>query len=101
MIIDFHTHIGITVGKSKEDLLFSMDEAKIDKSVVIAGNVVGINNDELIKVIDQHPDRFLGIIAASPQDLSLNNTYIDRIYLKEYKDLLSHPSIVGIKFSLS
>lgn len=98
MIIDFHTHIGTTVGKSKEDLLASMDEAKIDKSVIIAGNVVGIDNNRLIETLDKQTDRFLGIIAASPLEIGVKPDYIDRITLKNFEDLLKHPSVVGAKF---
>lgn len=91
-IIDFHTHVGEVVGKSPDDLLYSMDEAKIDKSVIFAGGSLKLSNEELIKIIEAHPDRFLGAIYFDPT----------KIYYSEYNknivELLKYPSIVGAKF---
>jgi len=47
LITDFHSHIGETVGKSKEDLLRSMDAAGIDRSVVYAGGSLKLTNDSV------------------------------------------------------
>jgi hypothetical protein len=56
MIIDFHTHVGKIVNSSVEDLLRSMDKAKIDHSVIISGDdVVGLNRHELMDILDMYP----------------------------------------------
>lgn len=98
MIIDIHTHIGNIVNKSIDDLLLSMDEAKIDKSVIIAGDVVGLTNENLIKILDKHSDRFFGIIAAEPLELDIKLDYIAQIQLNDYEKLLNHSSVIGAKF---
>jgi len=46
MIIDFHTHLGKTVGKQEEHLLGSMDKARIDKSVIYAGEAMKFSNED-------------------------------------------------------
>lgn len=103
MIIDFHTHVGTVVNKSVDDLLHSMDKSRIDKSVIIAGDVVGLTNEELIKILDKHPDRFYGVLAVYPQNILYmvdgknlsGKSQSDLIYLNND---LSHPAVLGMKF---
>lgn len=105
MIIDFHTHIGKIINKSEDDLLYSMDRAKIDKSVIFAGDVCGLTNNELIDILDKHPnsDRFLGVIAVYPHNFCYMNNGVDLSVLSQmemavYYQLLKHPKIIGVKF---
>lgn len=93
MIIDFHTHLGSVVNKNPDDLLRSMDKAQIDKSVIIAGEVVGLSNSELMNVIKGHPDRFLGALYGDYEEPRKSN-----FNEFELSHLLNHPNIVGIKF---
>jgi predicted TIM-barrel fold metal-dependent hydrolase len=99
MIIDFHSHVGETVGKSLEDLLRSMDEAEMDKSVLFAGGSMKLQNNVLIQYLDQRPDRLYGALYADP--LYLETTYIRatfKIHMDKLREQLSHPGIVGMKF---
>jgi predicted TIM-barrel fold metal-dependent hydrolase len=91
-IIDFHSHIGETVGKSMEDLLRSMDAAGVDKSVVFAGGSLKLTNEELLRTIKAHPDRFLGACSLTSQE------FRDSEMVKMTKDILSHDAIIGMKF---
>lgn len=92
LITDFHSHIGETVGKSKEDLLRSMDAAGIERSVVYAGGSLKLNNEELLRTLTAHPDRFYGACSLTSQE------FRDPEQVKAVEDLLDHESIVGMKF---
>lgn len=91
-ITDFHSHIGETVGKSKEDLLRSMDEAGIERSVIYAGGCLLMSNEELIRTIKWHPDRFLGACSLTGQELH------DADKVREAEELLLRDDIIGMKF---
>ena len=93
MLIDFHTHIGETVGKHEEDLLRSMDEARIDKSVIFAGLSMKLTNQELVQTMSRHPDRFLGVCSVAFSEFK-----DDDIYWEIRKQYLKHESIIGMKF---
>lgn len=66
MLIDCHTHIGPYFNSTVDDLLRSMDEAKIDKSLVFAGEIWGAPNEWLFKQVAQHKDRLFAVAAAHP-----------------------------------
>jgi predicted TIM-barrel fold metal-dependent hydrolase len=95
MIIDFHTHIGETVGKQKEHLLVSMDEAEIDKSVIYAGAAMKLSNEEVLKCVRSHPDRFMGALYGNPWIVA-DGAFKE--HLKQFEDQLEDPGVVGIKF---
>lgn len=80
-IIDFHTHLGQGQGKHLDDLLRSMDEAKIDKSVIFASTVLKFSNEELLKVLELHPDRFYGMIYVNPKELLPNSIFDHELVL--------------------
>lgn len=67
-IIDCHTHIGRNhhINFSVDQLLSSMDKAKIDKSLVFAGELNDVSNTYLLEAIQPHRDRLLAVAAASP-----------------------------------
>lgn len=69
MIIDCHTHIGPYFNFTVDDLLKSMDEAEIDKSLVFAGEMFDAPNEWLLKQIAPHKDRLLAVAAAHPMKL--------------------------------
>jgi predicted TIM-barrel fold metal-dependent hydrolase len=93
-IIDFHTHVGSVVNKTVDDLLRSMDEAAIEKSVIIAGKtVVGLSNEDLVLILEKYPDRFLGILGAEFKEM--------KKFGKDYYELKKHifnQSVIGCKF---
>lgn len=68
MIIDSHTHLGRNqhIKYSVKELLESMDHAKIDKSLVFAGDLNDCPNDYLLEEIAPHRDRLLGVAAVHP-----------------------------------
>lgn len=67
-IIDCHTHLGRNnhINFSVKDLLNSMDSAKIDKSLVFAGDLNDAPNEWLLQEIAPHRDRLLGVAAVHP-----------------------------------
>jgi predicted TIM-barrel fold metal-dependent hydrolase len=102
MIIDFHTHVGTIVKKNIADLLNSMILAQIDKSVVIAGKyVVGLDNEELIDLLEKHPDKLYGILDGNLWDIKKNiKTYgslASSSFLTNFEKMLKHPNVLGIK----
>jgi predicted TIM-barrel fold metal-dependent hydrolase len=90
MIIDAHTHIGrnMHINASVDDLLISMDKAKIDKSLVFAGKLNDISNGYLISQIELHQDRLYGVACFHPYD----NARTLRSFLED------NPQIVAVKF---
>ena len=69
MIIDCHTHLGRNnhIKASVDELLASMDKAKIDKSLVFAGEMNDAPNDWLLDQVSNHRDRLFMVAAASPR----------------------------------
>lgn len=108
MIIDFHTHLGKTVGKQEEHLLGSMDKARIDRSVIYAGEAMKFSNEALMSTIKKHPDRFYGALYGTPFDIPKLTTplYMNsesqlreyHEYFKRFEDYLQHDNIIGMKF---
>lgn len=105
MIIDFHTHVGPVVDKTADDLLKSMDKAKIDKSVIISGAPMGLSNNDLVKLVRAHSDRFYGIIYGSLEEISNNFIHEDGepveprdCFLGEFLDNIQSDNILGVKF---
>lgn len=70
MIIDCHTHIGRNnhINKTVDELLESMDEAGIDKSLVFAGELNDAPNDWVLEQVKGHNDRLLMVGAAHPMN---------------------------------
>lgn len=64
-IIDCHTHIGRNehINATAEELLKSMDKAKIDKALVFAGELNDCPNEWMIEQIKPHRDRLYGVMA--------------------------------------
>jgi uncharacterized protein len=97
MIIDAHTHLGKPGGALNaraEELLKSMDEAKIDKSLVFAGRLNGITTKQVMEECWPWRDRLHTIASVSPgwdKDL--------RHYLPwEWQAMMEDGFIKGIKF---
>jgi predicted TIM-barrel fold metal-dependent hydrolase len=71
MIIDCHTHLGRNehINASVDQLLNSMDEAKIDKALVFAGELNNAPNKWVLEQTASHRDRLLPVAAYihSPQ----------------------------------
>ena len=68
MIIDCHTHLGRNdhINATVKQLLTSMDEAKIDKALVFAGDLNDCPNNYLLSELKPHRDRLLAVAAAHP-----------------------------------
>ncbi len=93
MIIDAHTHIGRNdhINASVYDLLKSMDESGIDKSLVFACKFAGIDNQYLTDQIKNYKDRLYGVLAIHIDD------YYNFYY---FKDLIEKENIKAVKFYL-
>jgi len=96
MIIDAHTHVGPFLednGKTADDLIVSMDQAKIDTALVIASNFgpkkQGLNIEELIKIAKSQPR--LKIVG------NIDYSTLDTEQITKLKKLLENKEIVGIK----
>jgi uncharacterized protein len=65
MIIDCHTHLGRNnhITANVKQLLLSMDASKIDRSLVFAGRINGISNEDTLAEIAQHQDRLYGVAS--------------------------------------
>jgi predicted TIM-barrel fold metal-dependent hydrolase len=68
MIIDCHTHLGRNehINCNVDQLLKSMDEARIDQSLVFAGDINDCSNEWMLEQIAPHKDRLLGVVAYTP-----------------------------------
>lgn len=94
MIIDAHTHLGRNehINSSVKELLHSMDEAKIDKALVIAGKLNNHPNEEMYKNLAPHRDRLYGIAAWHPNDTPYDLDFIE--------DAIDEGKVQGVKFYL-
>lgn len=96
MIIDSHTHIGRNehINSSAEDLLRSMDKSGVDKALVFAGKLNGVDNEYLLQQIKPHQDRLLGVGACHPNDFGWHHN-TDELF-----NILETRQVVAIKFYL-
>jgi uncharacterized protein len=94
MIIDSHVHI--SRNSSPDVLLHSMNEAGIDKAIVIAGQVGDFHpNQELLDKLSPYRDRLYAVAAAQP----MNKTMVE--VEEEIQQLASYykeKQIVAVKF---
>lgn len=69
MIIDCHAHIGRNehINYSVDQLLHSMDSARIDRSLVFACNFNNCPNDFLFEQVSDHRDRLSTVLAYHPE----------------------------------
>lgn len=93
IIVDCHTHIGFD--HSVDQLLKSMDDARIDKSLVFAGQIAGITNEFLLKAIAPHKDRLFGVAAAHPMQRGALHQFEET---KKLVDWFGEGKIVATKF---
>ncbi|HVI42682.1 MAG TPA: amidohydrolase family protein [Anaerovoracaceae bacterium] len=98
MIVDCHTHIGRNnhIDCSVDRLLKSMDEAKIDKSLVFAGKLNAASNEWMLEQIAPHKDRLIGVAAAHP--LEHGETFHQTEEAKRIVDWFGEGKIVACKF---
>lgn len=107
-IIDCHTHLGRNdhIRVSADQLLESMDEAGIDKSLVFAGELNDAPNEWVLEQIAPHKDRLLGVASVNPQ---WEAKYLSSIYdterqaadkeaIKKIIDWYGEGKIVACKF---
>lgn len=94
MIIDSHVHI--RRDSSPEALLESMDDAKIDKSIVIAGQVGDFHsNEELLTKLSPYKDRLYAVAAAYPMNKTLFEIEEE---IQNLVGLYKDKQIVAVKF---
>src|SRR6185295_8611662 len=81
MIVDSHTHLGRNkhISASVDQLLKSMDEAGIDKSLVFAGKLNNHPNEQLFEDIEPHNDRLYGVAAWHPNDDEKDFAFLESI----------------------
>jgi len=94
MIIDSHTHLGRNehINVSVDELLRSMDAAKIDKALVFAGKLNNHPNEDMYKNIAPHQDRLYGIAAWHPNDTQHDLFLLERS--------IEEGKVQGVKFYL-
>jgi len=91
MIIDAHTHLGRNehINASVSQLLQSMDEAKVDKALVFAGELNDCPNEYLLKEVAPYRDRLLPVLAFDPK-----KNYVEQ----RLDDYYREGKIVAVKF---
>ena len=93
MIIDAHTHLGNPGGAivaTVDDLVRSMDEAGIDKSLVLAGRINGITTAQVLDATRPYRGRLHTVASFSPPHAYLFN-------FKEFERGLASGDICGLK----
>ena len=64
--------------KSMDLLIQEMDENGIDKGVVQVRLSIGMKNEDLASLLDEYPDRFIGMIGVTPWDIDQAFADIDK-----------------------
>jgi hypothetical protein len=91
MVIDAHTHLGAkTFVGTAEGLVASMDKSGVDVSLVFAGKINGVTNQQLLEAIRPYSGRLYGVGSVSP----LEKDAADR----DIRKLLESQAIRGLKF---
>lgn len=107
MVIDVHTHLGRSdsISARVDELLRSMDQAGIEKSLVFAGRIGALSNEAMLEEIAPHRDRLTGIIAATGLErlakdslLAVRLSFFHNV--KKWGELLERDDVAGIKFYL-
>lgn len=100
MIIDCHTHLGRNehINATADQLLKSMDEAKVDKALVFAGMLNDCSNEWLLDQVAGHTDRLLAVAAADA--IGDPKAWISRIQdeAKQIANWYGEGKIVACKF---
>ena len=93
-IIDCHTHLGRNehIDCSVSQILKSMDEARIDQSLVFAGALNDCSNEWMLEQIAPHTDRLLGVAAYD------NTTGTGWDHTKRLVDWYGEGKIAAVKF---
>lgn len=89
-IIDCHTHLGRNehIDCSVDQLLKSMDKAKIDKALVFAGELNDCPNEWMLEQIKPHRDRLYGVMAYEHPNL----------FWIDFKKMAEDNEVVAVKF---
>jgi uncharacterized protein len=98
MIIDCHTHLGKNshITATAPNLIASMEQAGIDKSLVFAGRLNGISNEEMLEAIAPYPDKLYGVAAYhrfDEQGVLCTKKEVDKL-----ASLYQEKKIVAVKF---
>lgn len=90
MIIDAHTHLALADAKVNE-LITSMQKAKIDKALVFAGGIDSYSTEQLLQDIAPYQGKLYAIGSVSPLSS-------ERPSLQQVEDWLATKQIHGLKF---
>ena len=64
--------------KSMDLLIQEMDECGVDKGVVQVRLSIGMKNEDLASLLEEYPDRFIGMIGVTPWDVETALADIDK-----------------------
>jgi uncharacterized protein len=98
MIIDCHTHLGRNdhITASVDELLQSMDRAKVDQALVFAGDLNDAPNNWTLEQVKPHRDRLKVVAAAHP--LKWDTYAWLEMDANKLADLYQAADIVAVKF---
>lgn len=98
MNIDCHTHLGRNehINASVDQLLKSMDNAGIDKSLVFACDLADCSNDYLLQEIATHKDRLYAVAGAYP--VEWEDVFHQSEKAVKLAKLYKEQQIVAVKF---
>jgi predicted TIM-barrel fold metal-dependent hydrolase len=102
MIIDSHTHLGRNnhILANADELLASMDQAKIDRALVYAGEINDCSNKWLMEQTKNHRDRLLPVASVSlekvPIAYGMTGTNTDDMSVWDMLETI-HQGAVAIK----
>ena len=100
MIIDCHTHLGRNdhIRASVDELLHSMDGAKIDKALVFAGELNDITTSQMLEEIKNHKDRLMGVASWDTEYRQKHRAALAFEQVDRLIDLYKAKEIVAVKF---
>ena len=98
MIIDCHSHLGRNehINANAQQLITSMDEAGIDKSLVFAGEINNCPNEYMLDQIAPYKDRLHGVAFFRRKDGQ--GLFVSKREIENLCSLYEQKKIVAVKF---
>ncbi len=98
--VDAHSHVGSGAAVwSGQDVVDRMDTMKVDKTIIFPFTEGQWDNGEIMKYVEENPDRLIPFCAVNPWDGQVAADDLENCLKRGYKGVKLHPTICGFRLS--